>query len=80
MCPRSRRPLPKASAEFVDKGGFLFAMCGATESLDLAIAAFTVDIAGPFSDGTPPDADADAKMEWTAQLAFPARTSSRRRT
>ena len=66
--------LKKAVAEgirtFVDKGGFLFAMCGATESLDLAIAAFTVDIAGPFSDGTPPAPDADAKLSWTRALAF----------
>lgn len=66
--------LKKAVAEgirtFVDKGGFLFAMCGATESLDLAISAFTVDIAGPFSDGTPPAPDADAKLAWGRALAF----------
>lgn len=66
--------LKKAVAEgirgFVDRGGFLFAMCGATESLDLAISAFTVDIAGPFSDGTPPAPDADAKLAWTRALAF----------
>ncbi len=66
--------LKKAVAEgirgFVDKGGFLFAMCGATESLDLSIAAFTVDIAGPFSDGNPPAPDADARLAWTRALAF----------
>ena len=66
--------LKKAVAEgirvFVEKGGFLFAMCGATESLDLAIASATVDIAGPFSDGTPPAPDADARMAWTRTLAF----------
>lgn len=66
--------LKKAVAEgirgFVERGGFLFAMCGATESLDLAIAAFTVDIAGPYSDGTPPAPDADAKLAWGRTLAF----------
>jgi hypothetical protein len=66
--------LKKAVADnirgFVDRGGFLFAMCGATESLDLAIAAYTVDIAGPFSDGTPPAPDADARLDWTRALAF----------
>ncbi|MFN7459581.1 MAG: asparagine synthetase B, partial [Gemmatimonas sp.] len=45
--------LKKAVADnirgFVDRGGFLFAMCGATESLDLSIASLVVDIAGPFS-------------------------------
>ena len=66
--------LKKAVADnirgFVDRGGFLFAMCGATESLDLAIASFAVDIAGPFSDGTPPAPDADARMVWSRTLAF----------
>ena len=66
--------LKKAVAEgiraFVDRGGFLFAMCGATESLDLGIAAFAVDIAGPFSDGSPPQADADSKLAWDRALAF----------
>ncbi len=66
--------LKKAVAEgirgFVDRGGFLFAMCGATESLDLSIASFSVDIAGPFSDGTPPAPDADAKLAWARALAF----------
>lgn len=66
--------LKKAVAEgirgFVERGGFLFAMCGATESLDLSIASFTVDIAGPFSDGTPPQPDADAKLQWGRALAF----------
>lgn len=66
--------LKKAVADnirgFVDRGGFLFAMCGATESLDLAIASLTVDIAGPFSDGTPPAPDADARLVWSRTLAF----------
>jgi hypothetical protein len=66
--------LKKAVADnirgFVDRGGFLFAMCGATESLDLSIASLVVDIAGPFSDGTPPDPNADTKLDWTRALAF----------
>jgi len=55
---------------FVENGGFLFAMCGATETLELAIAGFTVDIAGSHVDGTPTDADADAKMQWGRAFAF----------
>jgi hypothetical protein len=66
--------LKKAVAEgiraFVDRGGFLYAMCGATESLDLALAGIQVDIASTFSDGTPPDADADARMDWARAMAF----------
>jgi hypothetical protein len=55
---------------FVERGGFLFAMCGATETIEMAMAAQTVDIAGPFSDGTPMDPDADAKMDWAHTFSF----------
>ncbi len=66
--------LKKAVADrlraFVERGGFLFAMCGATETLELAVAAKGVDIAGPFSDGTPMDPDADAKLAWDRTFAM----------
>ena len=55
---------------FVERGGFLFAMCGATETLELAIAAKDVDIAGPFSDGTPMDPEADSRLDWTRTFAM----------
>jgi hypothetical protein len=68
--------LKKAVAErirsYVEGGGFLFAMCSATETLELALAASSVDIAAAYSDGTPPDADASAKMNWAHSLAFEA--------
>src|SRR5829696_7263830 len=66
--------LKKAVADgirgFVERGGFLFAMCGATETLELAVAGNGVDIAGSFSDGSPVDPDADAKMNWDRSFAF----------
>ncbi|MFN0098061.1 MAG: asparagine synthetase B [Gemmatimonadaceae bacterium] len=66
--------LKKAVADrlraFVERGGFLFAMCGATETLELALAARGIDIAGPFADGTPMDPDADAKMQWDRAFAM----------
>jgi hypothetical protein len=55
---------------FVERGGFLFAMCGATETLELAIAGEHVDIVQPFIDGSPMDPDADAKLDWKRTLAF----------
>ena len=73
--------LKKAVAErirqFVENGGFLFAMCGATETLELAIAANHTDIAAPFADGTPVDPDANAKLEWGRTLAFSNATLER---
>ena len=66
--------LKKAVAEeirrFVADGGFLFAMCTATETIELALAAVNVDIAAPFSDGTPVDPNATMKMQWGRTLAF----------
>jgi hypothetical protein len=55
---------------FVERGGFLFAMCGATETIELAIAAMGVDIAGAQSDGTAMDPDADSKMNWNRTFAI----------
>ncbi len=68
--PALKKAVAEGIRQFVDKGGFLFAMCGATESLDLAIAAYTVDITGPFSDGTPVDPDANERLDWPRSFAF----------
>ena len=68
--PALKREVADRIRRFVERGGFLFAMCGATESLDLSIAAFAVDIVGPFSDGTPPAPDADARLDWDRSFAF----------
>ncbi|HUX32776.1 MAG TPA: hypothetical protein VMV51_02790 [Gemmatimonadaceae bacterium] len=68
--PALKKDVAGRIRQFVVDGGFLFAMCGATETLDLALAAEHVDIAGPFSDGTPMDPGADAKMDWSRALAF----------
>jgi len=66
--------LKKAVADnirlFVERGGFLFAMCGATETLELATAGYNVDIAGAFADGSPTDDNADAKLNWKRSFAF----------
>lgn len=55
---------------YVEGGGFLFAMCSATETLDLALAAHATDITGTFVNGRPPDPDAQARMDWSRTLAF----------
>jgi len=55
--------------QYAENGGFLFAMCLATETLELALAAQHVDIAAAFADGTPMDPDADRKMDWSLALA-----------
>jgi hypothetical protein len=68
--PALKKDVAERIRLFVERGGFLFAMCGATETLELAIAGQTVDIAGEFADGSPMDPDADARMNWKRTLAF----------
>lgn len=68
--PALKKAVAARLRAFVERGGFLFAMCGATETLELAMAAQDVDIAGPFSDGTPMDPGADARLDWAHTFAF----------
>ena len=56
--------------QYVEEGGFLFAMCSATETLELALGAEHVDIAAAYSDGSPPDPDATRKMDWSGTMGF----------
>lgn len=67
--PALKKAVARTIRGFVERGGFLFAMCAATETLELALAAQHVDIAASFADGTPMDPDADAKLDWTQALA-----------
>jgi hypothetical protein len=68
--PAEKKAVARAIAGFVERGGFLFAMCTATETLDLALASEDVDIAASFADGTPMDPAAASKMKWEKALAF----------
>jgi hypothetical protein len=68
--PAEKQAVAVAIANFVERGGFLFAMCTATETLDLALAADGVDIAASYADGSPMDPNASAKMKWNRALAF----------
>ena len=67
--PALKKGVAEKMRTYVENGGFLFAMCGATETLELAIAGANVDISSGFADGTPMDPDADQKMDWTRAFA-----------
>ncbi len=67
--PALKKAVARRIREYVDQGGFLFAMCTATETLELALAAHTVDIAAAFADGTPMQADASERLDWTQAMA-----------
>ncbi len=56
--------------EFVGNGGFLFAMCSATDSYDIALSATNVDICEKMFDGDAMDANAQSKLNFEQTLAF----------
>ncbi len=68
--PTLKKNVAEKMRQFVERGGFLFAMCGATETLALAIAAHQTDIAGSFADNTPVDEAADQKLDWERSFGF----------
>ncbi len=68
--PDLKKAVAGAIRTYVEGGGLLFAMCTATETLDLALAGQGVDLAAAFADGTPPDPAAQAGMRWSRALAF----------
>ena len=68
--PELKKSVAEEMRRYVAQGGFLFAMCTATETLELALASLGVDIAAAFSDGTPLDPEATQKLQWDRTLAF----------
>ncbi len=56
--------------EFVENGGFLFAMCAATDTYDIAMAAQGVDIVDALIDGDGIDPQYRSKLEFGSCLAF----------
>ncbi len=56
--------------DYVVGGGFMFAMCSATDSFDIALAAEGIDIAETMFDGDPSEADYQNKMDYTKTFAF----------
>src|SRR5690606_15909919 len=55
---------------YVGQGGFLFAMCSATDSYDIALAAQNVDICAQVYDGDAADPNAQEKLDYSNTLAF----------
>ncbi len=60
----------KAIKQFVYNGGYLFAMCSATDTYDIALAAQNTDICPPMFDGDPADPNANKKLDYSKTLAF----------
>jgi len=65
-----RKAVVRTIKEYIANGGFLFAMCSATDTYDIALAAEQTDICDVMYDGDPPDPDAQNKLDFSKTLAF----------
>ena len=60
----------KKIKEYIVGGGFMFAMCSATDTYDIALAAEGVDICAGIYDGDAADPKAQSKLDYSKTLAF----------
>ena len=60
----------KKIKEYVEGGGFMFAMCSATDTYDIALAAEGLDIAEKMYDGDGADPNAQMQLDFSRTFAF----------
>ena len=60
----------KKIRDFVIGGGFMFAMCSATDSFDIALSADGVDICEPMFDGDPSEGSYQSRINYSKTFAF----------
>lgn len=65
-----KKAVARTIREYVAQGGFMFAMCSATDSYDIALAAENVDICESMYDGDGADPAAQSRLDFSRCLAF----------
>lgn len=65
-----KKTVARTIRDYVANGGFMFAMCAATDSYDIALAAENVDIAETMFDGDAADRNAQQKLDFSKSFAF----------
>ena len=68
--PQAKGTVALEIKKYVLDGGFLFAMCSATDALDIALAAEGVDIVDLPFDGDPPGQAFQNKLDYNKTFAF----------
>ncbi len=66
----SKRDVALKIRDYVIGGGFMFAMCSATDSFDIALAAEGVDICETMFDGDPSESGYQTKIDYNKTFAF----------
>ena len=67
---KQKKALAQIIKNYIGGGGFLFAMCSATDSFDIALATQNTDAAHEAFDGSPIDVDLEKKIDYNNTLAF----------
>ncbi len=75
---KEKGAVAKKIRDFVIGGGFMFAMCSATDSFDIALAADGVDICETMFDGDPSDSNYQSQLNFQNSFAFKDFTLERR--
>ena len=65
-----KKAVARMIKSYVGQGGFLFAMCSATDSYDIALASEGIDVVHPVFDGTPIEPDFQKKLDFSKTFAF----------
>lgn len=65
-----KKAVVKSIKNYIASGGFMFAMCSATDTYDIALAAENTDICDVIYDGDPVDPDFQNKLDYSHCLAF----------
>jgi len=65
-----KKAVARGIKEYIASGGFVFAMCSATDAFDIALAAENTDICDVMYDGDPPDPNCQEKLDFSKTLAF----------
>ncbi|CAL2063315.1 asparagine synthetase B [Tenacibaculum sp. 190524A05c] len=66
----AKRDVALKIRDYVVGGGFMFAMCSATDSFDIALAADGVDICETMFDGDPSEPNYQSKLDFNKTFAF----------
>ena len=67
---QQKKGVARIIKDYVGNGGFLFAMCSATDSYDIALAMKNADGAYSVFDGTPIDLNIQSKLDYNQCFAF----------
>ena len=65
-----KKTVARAVKNYIGQGGFVFAMCSAPETFDIALAAEKLDVVPPEFDGDPFDPNCQSSLDYSLSLAF----------